>query len=279
MTANAPIRTPSPSVAFGSTTAVGCTPSIMPAGGPLGSPSTSGRFLGRRLVVGANDVVGQIGVRRGVEHRGTPLLHDEVVAFVLADAIDDPRQLLEHSLEQRLLLLLELLLEVVHLARGVAPLALERILLFAPGVGRHQRALLLELVAQLLELLALTLHLALHAGLLALELLAGRHACRGPGQDPLHVDVGDPVVRRHRGGGARAWSLGKGGRHGEAEDHRRFHDHTIRLFHSILLERRADREIERTEVLARPPVKIDTVIDTDRAERRLPSYTPTGCLA
>src|SRR5262245_22980584 len=273
------MRTSAPSTAFGSTRAVGCTPSIMPAGRPRVAGPAAGRRLGSLLVVGADDLVGQVGVRRGIEHCGAPLLHDEVEAAVLADAIDDPRQLLEDSLEQRLLLLFELLLEVVHLPRGVAPLALERILLFAPGVGRHQRALLLELVAQLLELLALTLHLALHAGLLALELLAGRHACRGPGQDPLHVDVGDPVVRRHRGGGARAWSLGRGGRHGEAEDHRRFHDHTIRLFHSILLERRADREIERTEVLARPPVKIDTVIDTDRAERRLPSYTPTGCLA
>src|SRR5262245_41541928 len=239
MTANAPIRTPSPSVAFGSTTAVGCTPSIMPAGGPLGSPSTSGRFLGRLLVVGANDVVGQVGVRRGVEHRGAPLLHDEVVALVLADAIDDPRQLLEHPLEQRLLLLLELLLEVVHLARGIAPLALEQILLLAPGVGRHQRALLLELVAQLLELLALALHLALHARLLALELLARRHTGRRSGQHPLYVDVPDPMVRRS-GGGARARGLGHGGRHGEAQERRRYHGHAIRLSHATLLERRAD---------------------------------------
>src|SRR5262249_49301813 len=226
MTANAPIRTPSPSVAFGSTTAVECTPSIMPAGGPRGSPSTSGRFLGGLLVVGANDLVGQIGVRRGVEHGGTPLLHDEVIALVLADAIDDPRQLLEHPLEQRLLLLLELLLEVVHLARGVAPLALEQILLLASGVGRHQRALLLELVAQLRELLSLALHLALHARLLALELLAGRHTGRRPSQHPLYVDVPDPMVRRSRGGD-RARSLSEGGRHGETEEHRRFHSYPI----------------------------------------------------
>src|SRR5262245_37984484 len=246
MTANAPIRTPSPSVAFGSTTALGCTPSIMPAGGPCGSPSTSGRFLGGLLVVGADDLVGQVGIRRGVEHRGAPLLDDEVVALVLADAIDDPRQLLEHSLEQRLLLLLELLLEVVHLARGVAPLALERILLLAPGVGRHERALLLELVAQLLELLALTLHLALHAGLLALG-----HTGRRPGQHPLYVDVPDPMVRRGRGGGARAGSLSGGRRHGEAEEHRRFHNHAIGLFHPTLL-RTANRPRNGTRRSPRP---------------------------
>src|SRR5262245_66138735 len=279
MTANAPIRTPSPSVAFGSTTAGGCTPSIMPAGGPCGSPSTSGRFLGGLLVVGADDLVGQVGIRRGVEHRGAPLLDDEVVALVLADAIDDPRQLLEHSLEQRLLLLLELLLEVVHLARGVAPLAFERILLLAPGVGRHQGTLLLELVAQLLELLALALHLALHAGLLALELLARRHAGRRPGQHPLHVDVRDPMGRWGRGGSGRSGSLGHGGRHGQAEEQRRLHDRAIRLSHAILLERRADREMKRAEVLARPPVQIDTIVHPDGAERRLPSYTAPGRLA
>src|SRR4029453_2659252 len=239
-TANARMRTPARSVAFGSTRAVGCTPSIMPAGCPREPRSTSGRLLGSLLVVSADDLVGQVGVRRGIEDRGAPLLHDEVEAPVLADAIDDPRQLLEAPLEQGLLLLLELLLEVVHLPRGVAPLALEQLLLLAPGVGRHQRALLLELVAQLFQLLALALHLALHAGLLALELFARRHAGRGPGQDPRQVEVGDPRVRRRRGGGARAGSLGEGRRHGEADEHRGLHDSAIRLFHSILLERRTD---------------------------------------
>src|SRR6266581_647935 len=203
-TANAPIRTPAPSVAFESTRAVGCTPSIMPAGRPRASRSPSGRLLRSLLVVRADDLVGQVGIRRRIENRGATLLHDEVEPTLLADLVDDPRQLLEDALEQRLLLLLELLLEIVHLARGIPPLALEHLLLLAPGVGRHQRPLLLQLVAQLLQLLALALHLALHAGLLALELLARRHTGRGPGQDPLHVDVCDPVCGRGgRGRGGR----------------------------------------------------------------------------
>src|SRR2546425_6148419 len=44
----------------------------------------------------------EIGVRRGIEDRGAPLLHDHVVPALLADALDDSRQILEDPLEQRL---------------------------------------------------------------------------------------------------------------------------------------------------------------------------------
>ena len=119
-------------------------------------------------------------------------------AALLADLLDDAAQVLEHALEELLLLLLELLLEIVGQARGVAAVALERILLVAPCVRRHQRPLLFELVAQRLELLALAVHLLLHHRLLTLELLAGRDARRGADEDALHVDEADPARGRLR---------------------------------------------------------------------------------
>src|SRR5437867_8068699 len=45
------------------------------------------------------------------------------------------------------------------------------------------------------------------------------------------------------------------------------------------LERRPNREVKRPEALARLPIKVDSVIDSDRTERRLPSYTSAGRLA
>src|SRR2546425_2617286 len=137
----------------------------------------------------------EIGVRRGIEDRGAPLLHDHVVPALLADALDDSRQILEDPLEQRLLLLLELLLEIVHLPSGVTAPAFELLLSLTPNIGGHQRPLLLELVTQLLEFLALSVHLALQHRLLALELLASGHARRGPGQHTLHVGVPGPGRR------------------------------------------------------------------------------------
>src|SRR5439155_23357319 len=37
-----------------------------------------------------------------------------------------------------------------------------------------------------------------------------------------------------------------------------------------LLERRTHREVKRAKILAGLPVRVDTVVDTDRPERRLP---------
>src|SRR5262249_60019394 len=123
---------------------------------------------------------GQIGVRGCVEDRSPALFQDHVVALVLADLVDDARELLEHALEQGLLLLLELLLEVVHHPRGVAALALERLLLVTPDVGRQQGTLLLQLVAEILELLALAVHLLLHHRLLSLLLPAALYPRPAP---------------------------------------------------------------------------------------------------
>src|SRR5439155_1555046 len=96
--------------------------------------------------------VGEVGVVRCVEDAGVPLLDDHVVVLLLADLLDDAADFLEHLLEQHAFLLLQLFLIVVGGPRGVAALALELLLLLAPRVGRHQGALLLELVPELLQL-------------------------------------------------------------------------------------------------------------------------------
>ena len=116
----------------------------------------------------------------------------------MGDLLDDAGQVLEHALQELLLLLLELLLEVVGQARGVAAVALERVLFVAPRIRRHQRPLLLQLVAQRIQLLALGVHLLLHPCLLALELLARRDARRGADQDALDIDERDLGPRRLR---------------------------------------------------------------------------------
>src|SRR5262249_58712153 len=94
-------------------------------------------------------------------------------------------------LQELVLLLLELLLVVVGGPRGVATLALERLLFLAARVGGHERALLFHLVTELLEFLAPTVHVLLDRGALLLELLARRHAGGRARQHPLHVDVAD----------------------------------------------------------------------------------------
>src|SRR2546428_10867712 len=43
---------------------------------------------------------------------------------------------------------------------------------------------------------------------------------------------------------------------------------------SPLLERRAHREAERAEVLARPAARVDPAVDADRPERPLPPAPP-----
>src|SRR5688572_18477165 len=115
-------------------------------------------------VVRADDLVGEIGFHCRVQHHRAALLDDEVVAALLADLLDHAGDVLEDLLQQALLLLLELLLEVVGEPGGVTPLAVERLLLFAARLHGHQRPLLLQLVAELLELYALAVHLLLHRG-------------------------------------------------------------------------------------------------------------------
>ena len=87
-----------------------------------------------------------------------------------------------------MLLLLQLLLEVVGHAGRVATLALELVLLVPPGVGGHERSLLLDFLSQLLELLAPAVHFLLHRRFFTLELFPRGHASRGAGEHTLHVD-------------------------------------------------------------------------------------------
>src|ERR1700730_17472690 len=86
------------------------------------------------VVVGPEDVVGQIGVAGGVEHAGALPLEHHRVTLLLAQALDEAGHVLEHLLEQGVLLLLKLGLEIVDQAPHVPDLALEGVLLLAPGV-------------------------------------------------------------------------------------------------------------------------------------------------
>src|SRR5207302_3781202 len=160
-----------------------------------------GRLGSVLSVVLADDLVGEVGLGGAVDDAGASLLHDEVVALVLADPLDDAGDLLQDLLEQRALLLLELLLEVVGEPGGVAPLALELLLLLAADLRRQERALLLQLLADLVELHALVVHLLLHAGLVTLERLPSGHTGRRAGQHALDVDERDPLqaIGRRRG--------------------------------------------------------------------------------
>src|SRR5947208_988833 len=212
------------------------------------------------LIVRPDDLVGQVRLGRAVEDGRAALLDDQHQPALLADLLDDAGQVLEHALQELLLLLLELLLEVVGQARGVTAVAFERILLVAARLRRHQRPLLLQLVAQHLQLLTLGVHLLLHPRLLALELIAGRDARRGADQDTLDVDERDPGHRRLR---PRRW------RDRDDEDGRQ-RQCILQGPHVTLLERRAHREVERAEVLAGLAVRVDPVVDADRPERRLP---------
>src|SRR2546425_9834734 len=112
-------------------------------------------FRGRLLVVGPDDLVGEVGLGRVVQDTGAAALDDEVVTALLADALDHSVELLQHLLRQRLLSPHQLALEIVGEARGVTALALELVFLLAASLGRQQRALLFQVLAQLVELDAL----------------------------------------------------------------------------------------------------------------------------
>src|SRR5574341_1535403 len=249
--------------------AAASSPSVNPAALAIGAALLLALRRGL-LVVRADHLFRQIGLRRGVQHRGAALFDDEVVAALLADLVDHAGQVLKDTLEQARLFLLELLLEVVGEPGGVPALALELILLLAPGIGRHQRALLLELVPQRLELLALRVHLALHPGLFALQLLAGRDAGRGARQHPLNVDEPDS--------GRRGWRLGQRRLTDRREADGRDGECANPCPHAILLEGRADGEVERADVFSSSPVEVQAVVHADRAERRLPSDAAAGGL-
>src|SRR6266478_8483670 len=226
------------------------------------------------VVVGLEDVVGEVSVRGGVEYPGALPLDHHREALLFPQALDEAGYVLEHLLEEGVLFLLELGLEIVHQAAYVPDLALERILLLAPGVRGEELALLLQLVAHLLQLHLLPVELALHARLVLLELLAGRRSCDRAGEDPLDVHDRDPPVRR-RGGSGRL-SLGVGPHRADARQERQGRRgpppcHPLPHVLPPQLERGAGGEVEVAEALALLLVEFDPVVDADGAEGRVPS--------
>src|SRR5215510_10800372 len=184
ITAKAPMLTPGPSSARGSTSAVGWM-----------EAAVATLFLRSLrlevLVVDADDLVGEIGLVGGVEHPSPRPLHDQPVALRLAHAVDDGGQIGQNLLEETRLLLLEVLLEVVGDARGVPALLLELFLLLAADLRGHEGPLLLEFLAELLHVDPPGVHLLLHGGFLALQLLARGHTGLRARQHPLDVDEPD----------------------------------------------------------------------------------------
>src|SRR2546427_12733171 len=98
------------------------------------------------LIVRPDDLVGQVRLGRAVEDGRAALLDDQHQPALLADLLDDAGQVLEHALQELLLLLLELLLEVVGQARGVTAAALARPLLVARPPRPPHRPCLLHLL-------------------------------------------------------------------------------------------------------------------------------------
>src|SRR5438552_17446514 len=94
------------------------------------------------VVVGADDVVGEVGVRRGVEHRRALALENEGVTLLLAHLLDQPADVLENLGQHGFLLLLQRVLQVVHEPPGIAHLPLQKLLLLASRVVRQELSLL-----------------------------------------------------------------------------------------------------------------------------------------
>src|SRR3989454_10097628 len=99
------------------------------------------------LIVRPDDLVGQVRLGRAVEDGRAALLDDQHQPALLADLLDDAGQVLEHALQELLLLLLELLLEVVGQARGVTAASFGRLPPIAARPRPPQRPLLLPPLA------------------------------------------------------------------------------------------------------------------------------------
>src|SRR3989442_311193 len=150
------------------------------------------------LIVRPDDLVGQVRLGRAVEDGRAALLDDQHQPALLADLLDDAGQVLEHALQELLLLLLELLLEVVGQARGVTAVALRRILPVASRLRPHQRAPLLPLVPPRLQLPSLGVHLLLHPPPLLLPPVPGSRR-RPPSSDLSDRPSSRPRTRsRHQ---------------------------------------------------------------------------------
>src|SRR5262245_48272040 len=156
-----PTRTSRASSAPGSTRAVGW---IMAKGRARLLPGRRG--LLRLLVERADHVVGDVHLRRGVEH-GRPLTlehHGESLAHT--DLLDEAAHVLQHLAEERLLFLLQRPLQIVDEPPRVAHLALQLLLLLSLGVRGQELPLLLDLLAEFFDVAAKRVDLLLHGRLL-----------------------------------------------------------------------------------------------------------------
>src|SRR6266542_2552751 len=158
-------------------------------------------FLGllRLVVVGADDVVGQVGVGRGVQHRRALPLEDDGVALLFAHLLDEAADVLEDLAQHGFFFFLQRALQVVHEPPGVAHLPLQELLLLASRVGGQKLPLLLQLVAYLFQLGPLGIHLLLHGRLFLLQLFPGRPPRRRARQDTLDVHEADTGAVRGLG--------------------------------------------------------------------------------
>src|SRR5713101_3952082 len=224
------------------------------------------------VVEGLDDFLGDVHLGGAVDEAALAALHDHEIAPLLADPGHHSLDVAQDLGEQPLLLLLQLLLEVVDQPPDVADFALELLLLVTPSLHREELPLLLELVAQLVEVTLLIVHLLLPAGLVLLELLAGLHAGLGLGEDALEIHEAHASGRRGLGlhAGRHPPQPGKDGH----QDRRRGHHDPDTPNHApvlLELERRAHGEVELAELVPRPRVWIDAVVDADGAEGRVPA--------
>src|SRR5262249_44174341 len=139
-----------------------------------------------------------VDLRRSIHDAGLPPLDDHGVALFLPDLREDTLQVAEDLRAHRLLLLLQLLLQVVEEAPDVPRLALESFLLLPPGVRGEELALLPELVPELVVVTLLAIDLLLHGGLLLLDLLASLYAGLRAGENALEIHVAHPGGGRRR---------------------------------------------------------------------------------
>src|SRR5262249_49318361 len=113
----------------------------------------------RLVVVGADDVLCEIGFGRGIQHRRALSLEHERISLVLAHLLDEATKILQDLVQHGFFLLLQGALQVIHEPSSIPNLTLEELLLLAARVGREQLPLLLDLIAELLQLGPLRVHL------------------------------------------------------------------------------------------------------------------------
>src|SRR6202142_1637927 len=126
--------------------------------GPVPAAGWPGPLAG---VVAADELVGQIEVRLGVHHPTLLAVEDHGEALGGRDLLDDPVHALDDLAGGLLLLGLQILLMPHVRLLNLLHALLELGLLLTDLVGRHERALLVEVVDGLLEIFLLLVDLLL----------------------------------------------------------------------------------------------------------------------